>query len=131
MKSIVYYTYPPASLSVDYALGDLLVQQATLVVGRRRTHSKDGVVCRRVLARTALRVDARTEEWRECTDDVPLHKHLGLGIAEEPANVSCKGNEGEGVATIGETHIQRRAPLQVPMCSHVPRLSPVHIAPKP
>jgi hypothetical protein len=64
-------------------------------------------------------------------DDVPLHKHLGLGIAEKPANVSCKGNEGEGVAAIGETHIQQRASLQVPMCSHVPRLSPVHIAPKP
>jgi hypothetical protein len=59
MKSIVYYTYPPASLSVDHALGDLLVQQMTLVVGRRRTHSKDGVVGRCILARTVLGMRAR------------------------------------------------------------------------
>jgi hypothetical protein len=59
MKSIVYYTYPPASLSVDYALADLLVQQATLVVDRWHTHSKDGVVGRSILARTVPGVRAR------------------------------------------------------------------------
>jgi hypothetical protein len=59
MKSIIYYSYPPASLSVDHALGDLLGRQATLVVGRRRTHSKDGVVGRCILARTVLGVRAR------------------------------------------------------------------------
>jgi hypothetical protein len=33
---------PPASLSVDHALDDLLVRQATIVVGCHRTHSRDG-----------------------------------------------------------------------------------------
>ena len=50
---------PPASLSVDHALGDLLVRQVTLVVGRRRTHSKDGMVGMRILAQTVLGVRAR------------------------------------------------------------------------
>jgi hypothetical protein len=58
MKSIVYYTYPPASLSVDHALGNLLVQQATLVIGRRYTHSKDRVVGRCILAQAVLGVCA-------------------------------------------------------------------------
>jgi hypothetical protein len=69
MKSIVYYTYPPASLSVDHALGNLrvLVQQATLVIGRRHTHRKDRVVGRCILAQAVLGV---------CQDE----PHLGVWV---------------------------------------------------
>jgi hypothetical protein len=68
MKSIVYYTYPPASLSVDHELGNLLVQQATLVIGRWHMHSKDRVVGRCILAQAVLGVCA----WVSRPQPVPV-----------------------------------------------------------
>ena len=62
--------------------------------------------------------------------DAPTTYHRtsisGSGL---PKNLSMSAVKGMRMRVL-QPHIQRRKSIQVPICSHMPRLSPVHIAPK-
>lgn len=87
-----------------------------------------------------------SEEWRECSDLVPSDEHLRLWVPEEAPNVGYQ--DRHPLLRDQSTNIEKSESECLPpekvipaipsvkviltptsMCSHVPMLSPVQIAP--